>query len=107
MYKRSIEDPAGFWSDIASQFYWKKRWGDQVFEENLDVRKGNVKIEVIYLNSIWILLSFFFSYGSVCSRVSGGCSLCVCVDLLHCISGSRVGSPTSVIIAWIDILKLD
>ncbi|KAK6256150.1 hypothetical protein SCA6_017455 [Theobroma cacao] len=46
MYKRSIGDPAGFWSDIASsEFYWKQRWGEQVYSENLDVRKGNIKIE--------------------------------------------------------------
>ncbi|KAI3700002.1 hypothetical protein L2E82_44614 [Cichorium intybus] len=45
MYKRSIEDPAGFWSDIASQFYWKKKWSQQVYSENLDVTKGNIKIE--------------------------------------------------------------
>ncbi|XP_017248137.1 acetyl-coenzyme A synthetase, chloroplastic/glyoxysomal [Daucus carota subsp. sativus] len=45
MYKRSIEDPAGFWSDIASDFYWKKKWGHQVFVENLDVRKGAIKIQ--------------------------------------------------------------
>ena len=25
-YKRSIEDPEGFWSDIASQFVWRKKW---------------------------------------------------------------------------------
>jgi acetyl-CoA synthetase len=47
MYKRSIEDPAGFWSEIASEFYWKQKWGDQVCHENFDVRKGNVNIEVI------------------------------------------------------------
>ncbi|KAL4567967.1 hypothetical protein LXL04_023564 [Taraxacum kok-saghyz] len=45
MYKRSIEDPGGFWSDIASEFYWKEKWGEQVYSENLDVTKGNVKIE--------------------------------------------------------------
>lgn len=49
MYKRSIEDPAGFWSEIASQFYWKQKWGHQVVHENFDVTKGNIKIEVIYL----------------------------------------------------------
>lgn len=47
MYKRSIEDPAGFWSDIASSFYWKQKWGQQVYLENLDVRKGDIRIEVI------------------------------------------------------------
>lgn len=46
MYKRSIEDPAGFWSEIASEFYWKERWGPEVCSENIDVRKGTVKIEV-------------------------------------------------------------
>ncbi|CAL0322770.1 unnamed protein product [Lupinus luteus] len=45
MYKRSIEDPSGFWSDIASEFYWKQKWGDKVYDENLDIRKGKIKIE--------------------------------------------------------------
>ncbi|KAG0459676.1 hypothetical protein HPP92_022804 [Vanilla planifolia] len=45
MYKRSVVDPAGFWSEFASEFYWKKKWVREVFSENLDVRKGNVKIE--------------------------------------------------------------
>lgn len=25
MYRRSIEDPNGFWSDIAKQFTWSKQ----------------------------------------------------------------------------------
>lgn len=25
-YKRSVEDPEGFWSEIAESFYWKKKW---------------------------------------------------------------------------------
>ena len=25
MYKRSIEDPEGFWGDIADQFHWEKK----------------------------------------------------------------------------------
>ncbi|XP_068665385.1 acetyl-coenzyme A synthetase, chloroplastic/glyoxysomal-like [Aristolochia californica] len=45
LYRRSIEDPAGFWSEIASEFYWEKKWGEQVVTENLDVNKGTVKIE--------------------------------------------------------------
>lgn len=45
MYKRSIEDPAGFWSDIAAEFYWKEKWGQQVYSENIDVTKGNINIE--------------------------------------------------------------
>ncbi|KAL0742183.1 hypothetical protein Bca4012_083696 [Brassica carinata] len=45
MHKRSMDDPAGFWSDIASEFYWKQKWGDQVVSENLDVRKGPIHVE--------------------------------------------------------------
>lgn len=47
MYTRSIQDPAGFWSHIASEFYWKARWGPQVYSENFDIRKGNIKIQVL------------------------------------------------------------
>ncbi|MCS6818546.1 MAG: acetate--CoA ligase [Chitinophagales bacterium] len=32
-YKRSIEEPEAFWSDIATNFWWKKRW-DKVLEWN-------------------------------------------------------------------------
>ncbi|MCD9645941.1 Acetyl-coenzyme A synthetase, cytoplasmic [Datura stramonium] len=45
MYGRSVEDPAGFWSDIASDFYWKEKWGQSVYTDNLDIRKGKVNIE--------------------------------------------------------------
>ncbi|XP_021736098.1 acetyl-coenzyme A synthetase, chloroplastic/glyoxysomal-like [Chenopodium quinoa] len=45
MYKRSVEDPSGFWGDIASEFYWKQKWGKEVCSENLDVTKGTVNIE--------------------------------------------------------------
>lgn len=27
-YKRSVEDPEGFWAEIASQFYWRKPWNN-------------------------------------------------------------------------------
>jgi acetyl-CoA synthetase len=26
MYKRSIEDPEGFWAEMAEGFYWKQKW---------------------------------------------------------------------------------
>jgi acetyl-CoA synthetase len=26
MYERSIEDPEGFWGELAEGFYWKKKW---------------------------------------------------------------------------------
>ncbi|CAM0904791.1 unnamed protein product [Alopecurus aequalis] len=46
MYQRSINDPAGFWSEIAETFYWKQKWSpDEVCTENLDVTKGPIKIE--------------------------------------------------------------
>ncbi|KAH7851680.1 hypothetical protein Vadar_015270 [Vaccinium darrowii] len=45
MYRRSIEDPAGFWSDIASEFYWKQKWSEEVYSENMDVRNGPIHIE--------------------------------------------------------------
>jgi Acetyl-coenzyme A synthetase N-terminus len=47
MYKKSVEDPAGFWSEIASEFYWKEKWNpNEICKENLDVTKGRVNIEV-------------------------------------------------------------
>jgi acetyl-CoA synthetase len=36
VYQRSIEDPEGFWADIASHFYWKRKWNEVLkwnFEE--------------------------------------------------------------------------
>jgi acetyl-CoA synthetase len=32
-YKRSAEDPEGFWADVAENFVWKKKW-DKVLEWN-------------------------------------------------------------------------
>lgn len=32
-YKKSIEDPEGFWSSVADHFQWKKKW-DKVLEWN-------------------------------------------------------------------------
>jgi len=32
-HKRSIEDPEGFWSNIAEHFIWKKKW-DKVLQWN-------------------------------------------------------------------------
>ena len=33
VYKKSIEDPAGFWADIAGHFQWRKKW-DTALEWN-------------------------------------------------------------------------
>ena len=44
MYKRSLDDPDGFWSDIADDFYWKDRWETKHHHANIDVKKGTVDI---------------------------------------------------------------
>lgn len=33
VYKRSVDDPEGFWAEIASNFKWRKKW-DKVLEWN-------------------------------------------------------------------------
>jgi acetyl-CoA synthetase len=37
-YRRSVEDPESFWSDIASEFIWRKPW-DKVLEWEFDTPK--------------------------------------------------------------------
>ncbi len=32
-YKKSVDDPEGFWADVAENFYWRKKW-DTVLEWN-------------------------------------------------------------------------
>jgi acetyl-CoA synthetase len=44
MYKKSVEDPEGFWAEIAETFYWEKKW-DQVRDFNYNMSKGPVFIE--------------------------------------------------------------
>lgn len=48
MYKQSIEDPSTFWGEIASQFYWKRKWDTSkpICSYNFDVRRGPISIEV-------------------------------------------------------------
>nr|QKY14946.1 acetyl-coenzyme a synthetase (ACSA) [Polytomella parva] len=45
LYKRSIEDSEGFWSDIARDFYWEKEWDKNHVKANMDVTKGKVNVE--------------------------------------------------------------
>lgn len=45
MYERSINDPEGFWKDIAQEFYWKQGPKGKFFDYNIDVRKGPVYIK--------------------------------------------------------------
>ncbi len=37
-YKRSVEDPEGFWGDVADHFEWKKKW-DKVLDWNFEEPK--------------------------------------------------------------------
>src|SRR4051794_23318057 len=34
-YKKSVSDTEGFWSEVASDFLWKKKW-DKVLEWNFE-----------------------------------------------------------------------
>jgi len=45
LYKRSVEDPAGFWADVADQFHWHKKWEPNHHAYNFDHRKGKVFVE--------------------------------------------------------------
>ncbi|THB73145.1 MAG: acetate--CoA ligase [Desulfobacteraceae bacterium] len=44
MYKRSVEDPEGFWAQIAEDFYWEKKW-DTVRDFNYSMSEGPIHIE--------------------------------------------------------------
>jgi len=45
IYKRSIEDPDGFWAEIADEYVtWFKKW-DTVEDYNFDMRKGPIYIK--------------------------------------------------------------
>lgn len=44
MYERSLKDPDGFWSEVAGQFHWQKKW-DKVTDYNFDIKKGNVSVK--------------------------------------------------------------
>ncbi|MFH1143104.1 MAG: acetate--CoA ligase [Candidatus Eisenbacteria bacterium] len=41
MYERSIRDPEGFWSEVANEFHWEKKW-DTTFTWDFD---KNIQIE--------------------------------------------------------------
>ncbi len=42
MYDRSVQDPEGFWGEVAEQFHWFEKW-DKVFQFNYDRREGKVE----------------------------------------------------------------
>src|SRR5215471_9753658 len=39
-YRKSVEDPEGYWSDVAKNFLWRKKW-DKVLE--WDFKKPTIK----------------------------------------------------------------
>ena len=43
-YKKSINDPEGFWSEIASEFHWFKKW-DSVRKYNFNMDDSPIEIE--------------------------------------------------------------
>ena len=45
MYKRSIEDPEGFWKEIAKEFYWKSSPTGEFLTYNFDTREGQVDVK--------------------------------------------------------------
>jgi acetyl-CoA synthetase len=55
MYRRSIEDPEGFWGDIADTFVWKEKWSkvqESTFEPPVSIRwfldgKTNVSVNCL------------------------------------------------------------
>ena len=44
MYNRSIEKPDEFWTEMAEQFHWKKKW-DTVRDFNYSISNGPIHIE--------------------------------------------------------------
>jgi len=56
LYKRSIEDPEGFWGEIADEYVtWFKKW-DKVEDYNFDHRKGDISIK--YFNGAKLNVSY-------------------------------------------------
>ena len=46
MYKKSVEDPAAFWGEIAKDFFWKTPPNsDKFLEYNFDASKGPIFIK--------------------------------------------------------------
>jgi len=42
MWQRSVDDPEGFWGDIASEFWWAKKW-DKVYNSSYDLANFGIK----------------------------------------------------------------
>lgn len=44
LYRQSLDDPEAFWSPIADQFFWHKKW-EKLHSYNFDVREGPIDIK--------------------------------------------------------------
>jgi hypothetical protein len=45
LWKRSIDDPNGFWGDVAGEYVeWFKKW-DKVMDYNFDMKKGPIYVK--------------------------------------------------------------
>ena len=101
MYKRSVEDPAGFWSDIAAQFYWKSRWDPAVCSGNLDVRKGNVNIKVFFSQFLFCFLILLIppplNFGLIIQWFEGGITN-ICYNCLD--KNIESGNGDKIAIYW-------
>ena len=46
LYKRSIEDPEGFWGEVASEYVeWFKKWDGKIEDYNFDIKKGPIYVK--------------------------------------------------------------
>jgi acetyl-CoA synthetase len=46
IHKRSIEDPEGFWGEVATEYVdWFKKWDGKVEDYNFDMRKGPIYLK--------------------------------------------------------------
>ena len=46
LYKKSVDEPAAFWGEIAKEFYWKTPpAADKFLEYNFDIQKGPISIK--------------------------------------------------------------
>ncbi|KAL1021361.1 hypothetical protein UPYG_G00012320 [Umbra pygmaea] len=47
LYLQSVENPDGFWGDIAKDFYWKSKHVGPFMDYNFDVTKGEIYIKCL------------------------------------------------------------
>jgi acetyl-CoA synthetase len=40
-WNKSVDDPEGFWGEVASHFHWKKPW-EKVLEWNFKIGRAHV-----------------------------------------------------------------